>query len=369
MSEPYALLEQLMRPAGGGLFVVSTGVAEQRVLQQQIYGVDSGDKVDAAWKVALRALPDASVVLIGVPSDAGAGFTRGSNRGPAELRRHWLANAGHAANDARVLDLGDVRVVPQLVSEEMLSDAQISQSRLALYGDVGTPLPVSPLGITRLVLDIVREVAPQAVPIIVGGDHSLGWPAFASAFDHAETRGGKRVGLLVFDAHTDLLPERLGVTFCFATWAWHAAKLLGNDGRQVQIGVRASQFDAAHWERECGVRQLRPDEIDGWSAEQTADVVIAQFRERGVNALYISNDIDGTDPAFAAATGTPEPNGLHPDFVREVTERVAAVFPLIGADLVEVAPPLVGTYENEPENTLRVGASYVDQFLRLGMTR
>ena len=55
-------------------------------------------------------------------------------------------------------------------------------------------------------------------------------------------------GLLHFDAHTDLLQERLGIQYCFATWAYHANELLRRDGRLVQVGIRASGRSQSHWE-------------------------------------------------------------------------------------------------------------------------
>ena len=59
------------------------------------------------------------------------------------------------------------------------------------------------------------------------------------------------------------MPERLGVKYCFATWAYHANDLLGRGGRLVQVGVRASGQPREHWERTLGVRQF-------WAAEIAA---------------------------------------------------------------------------------------------------
>ena len=99
-----------------------------------------------------------------------------------------------------------------------------------------------------------------------------------------------------------------------------------------------------------------------------ADEIIERFETRGVEALYVSNDIDGTDPQFAAATGTPEPGGLTPDEVDEITLRVGAHFPLIGADLVEVAPPL-SRASGEPMLTLETSARYLKTFAELALNR
>ena len=352
-------LDQILRPAGGGVYVISTGVAEQQALQKAVYRVDSSSEIIHAWRSALQRLSEARVVILGVPSDTGAGFTRGANRAPAALRRWLLDQPDHPIHRTDVTDAGDVRVVPQLLDDAMLSDAQLAATRAALYGDPISDLPVSPLDQCALALRLLYATNPSVVPVVIGGDHSVGWPAFQTAFQHWEVQRGRRLGLLHFDAHTDLLPERLGVTYCFATWAYHANELLGRDGRLVQVGIRASGHDRAHWESTLNVRQHWAGPTERAGAVATADAIIKRFERLGVDALYISNDIDGTDEAFAAATGTPEPGGLHPDTVRTITQRVAARFPLIGGDLVEVAPPLAGDRPGEPAQTLNTAAMYL----------
>ncbi|MCA9539820.1 MAG: arginase family protein [Myxococcales bacterium] len=367
MLTPLEVLTRALRPAGGGVYVVSTGVAEQQALQRRIYGAPTAEAIDDRWRAALSRLPAARAVLLGVPSDCGAGFTRGANRAPAALRGHLLDARSHAMWAEDVVDAGDVRVVPHLLSEEMLSAEQIIASRHALFGDDprAAHLPVSPLGLTSAALEALFALAPDAVPVLIGGDHSVAWPAFAAAHAHWEKHRGRRLGLLHFDAHTDLLAERLGVKYCFATWAWHANVLLGADGRLVQVGVRASGHPAAHWEKLCNLRQIRAPEALARGAAALADEIIERFTRLGVDALYVSNDIDGTDPAFAAATGTPEPGGLDPDLVSDLTRRVAARFPLVGGDLVEVAPPLAHEVPGEPAMTLDTSARYLGDLLAL----
>lgn len=364
--EPRDILEIILRPAGGGVHVVSTGLAAQAALQRRLYGlpVDAdGPAIALGWRRALDRLADARLVVLGVPSDAGAGFTRGANRAPAALRQRLLeAWPAHPLGAADVVDAGDVIVIPHLLSDAMLSAEQVEACRRALYGDARSTLPVSPLDLAALALDLLARLAPQAIPILLGGDHSVGWPGFRAALARVEgpeaTHPG-RLGVLHFDAHTDLMPHRLGVDLCFATWAWHANESLGRDGRLAQVGIRASGRPQAHWEQTLGVRQFWAAEVVDWPAERLAEALIAHFRALGCTALYLSNDIDGTDEAEAAATGTPEPGGLRADQVAEVIALVGAALPIVGADLVEVAPPLAHERPGEPERTLDVGLRYL----------
>jgi len=361
-------LGAMLAPAGGGVHVVSSGLAETRALQRSIYGAARDQDVAPRWGEALRRVAAARVVVLGVPSDTGAGFTRGANRAPAELRRGLLADPSHPYHDPRVVDAGDVRVVPHFLDEEMLSAAQIDASRRALYGDELSPLPVSPLGITARALGHLLALAPGVVPVVIGGDHSVGWPAFSTALAHAEARG-RRPGLLHFDAHTDLLAERLGVRHCFATWAYHANDLLKRDGRLVQVGIRASARDRAHWESTLNVRQFWPAQLDGRPAADVASEIIEHFTRLGVDSVYVSNDIDGTDSRFAAATGTPEPGGPSPEVIRHICRSVTSAFPMIGGDLVEVAPPLAGGEPGEPGRTLATARAYLADLIDAGLAR
>ena len=73
--------------------------------------------------------------------------------------------------------------------------------------------------------------------------------------------------------------------------------------------------------------------------------------------VYLSNDIDATDCGGAPSTGAPEPDGLSPDFVRALIARVGAEFPLLGADVVEVAPPIGSA--DDARRTAEVAASYM----------
>lgn len=340
---PLEELAAILRPAGGGLYLVSTGRAEQLALQRRLYSAASDDEVQVRWLAALGRIATARAVILGVPSDVGAGFQRGANLGPQAIRTALLeAEPGFPARAERegIVDIGDVFVVPQLLHDEMLGEAQKAASRRALYpslpAEVAAKLPVSPLSIAERALDLVFAINPRVAPIVIGGDHSTAWPVSAAL---GRARKDERWAIVQSDAHTDLLSERLGVKYCFATWSYHANELFERDGRLVQVGIRATRHDRGHWEGALGVRQFwaeeclrRPDAV--------IDEVIAHLKARGVTGVYFSNDIDGTDEAWADATGTPEPGGLTPEFLVELIRRLGREIGLIGGDVMEVAPML-----------------------------
>ncbi len=361
---PMDELQLLLRPAGAGLHTVSTGRREQEALQRRLYAVGTNAEVLGAWKGDLARLAVARVLVLGVPSDTGAGLVRGAAFGPQALRDGvlrqdpsfpaWMRTHG-------VLDLGDVAVVPQLLHDDMLSVSQKQLCQASLFPDLSpdqsVDLPVSPLSIVERVLDLVLAINPPAKIFVLGGDHSVAWPVVAALHRHHAP-----LGIVQPDAHTDLLPSRLGIRLCFATWAYHANDLIGRKGRLVQVGIRASGRDQAHWESTLGVRQFWAQDLMTMGPDAACTAICAHLDQVGIRNVYFSNDIDGTDAQQAPATGAPEPNGLDADFVRQLIETLGRRFNVVGADLVEVAPP-VGD-DAGSRRTIEVGASYVLASLR-----
>jgi len=348
---PLDELALLLRPAGGGLYLVSTGREAQLELQRKLYGARTEAEVEDRFRAALARIPEARAFVLGVPSDVGAGFRRGANLGPQAIRTRFVDDMPSwpsRAVELGVVDIGDVFVVPQLLHDDMLSEAQKEATRAALYPTVSpaerASLPVSPLSIAERALDLVFTLNPSIAPLVLGGDHSNAWPV-ASALSRARK---DRWAIVQPDAHTDLLEHRLGIKYCFATWSWHANELFGRDGRMVQVGTRASRHGQQHWESTLGVRQLWAEECRR-DPEAALDAILDHLRAKKVESVYFSNDIDGTDSEHADATGTPEPAGLDPEFLVTLIRRIGAEIGMLGGDVMEVAPPL----QDKPDSTER----------------
>lgn len=367
---PLQELAELLRPAGGGLYLVSTGKAEQQALQQRLYGVSTPEQVEERFLAALAKIPTAKGVILGVPSDVGAGFSRGANLGPQAIRTRLLEEFPDWPQQMTALglvDLGDVFVVPQLLHDDMCSAAQLLASRKALYpklpwADAQT-LPVSPLSIAERAWDLIFALNPAVKPFVIGGDHSTALPVTLALARVSKSP----FGIVQPDAHTDLLPERLGVKYCFATWSWHANEAIGRSGRLTQVGIRASGRDRAHWESTCGVRQFWAKDILSDPAG-ALDAVLAHVKSTGVRGVYFSNDIDGTDSSWADATGTPEPLGLTPDWVSALIARLGAEVGLLGGDIMEVAPSLTRTPQSAPR-TVALAVKYLVETIHAALGR
>jgi len=363
--EPLDELATLLRPAGGGLYLVSSGRAEQVDIQRRLYGEATDVAVQDRFRANLERLRDARGFVLGIPSDVGAGFLRGANLGPQAIRLAMLEDAPRwrtQVDERGVIDIGDVFVVPQLLHDEMLSEAQLSATRDAVYAEVPesvrVTLPVSPLSITQRVIELVLSINPRLAPVLLGGDHSTTWPVITPLADVRDDKWG----IVQVDAHTDLLEERLGVRYCFATWSFHANEKLGRGGRLVQVGVRKSAHDRAHWEGTLGVRQLWAEECRR-DPDAAIDTLLQHLSDVGVTSVYLSNDIDGTDEAYADATGTPEADGLTPDFVVKLIRRLGAEVGILGGDVMEVAPTIRRRVDSS-ERTLAVATRYLRETVR-----
>jgi arginase family enzyme len=356
---PLEELTLLLRPAGAGIHTVSTGRLAQEQLSTRLYGAARASEVPAAWRGHLARLGEAKVVIVAIPSDCGAGLVRGAAFGPQALRLGLLEAAPHllSAGWPDVLDIGDVAVIPHLLHDEMVSETQKTACRAALYPGLGpalgATLPVAPLSIAERVLERVFDLNPRAKLLVLGGDHSVAWPVVSAL----KRRRAPQLGIVQPDAHTDLLPERLGVRICFATWAFHANDLVGRGGRLVQVGVRASGRTQQHWESTLGVRQFWAAEVAARGGPAVIADIIAHLRQVGVEQLYLSNDIDATDLSFAPSTGAAEPEGLAPAFIIDLIARLGGAFDLVAADLMEVAPPVGSSFDRE--KTVAVGVSYL----------
>jgi agmatinase len=325
-------LTQCLCPPGNGVFTVNTAKERKEQLHQTIFGQTTS--VDSLWKDSLDKLPDASrAVILGVASDCGGGILRGANWGPLFIRTTLLEQ--HPKLNA--FDLGDIRVIPHLLSDKYLNEATLANCRKALYQDDKSNYCVSPLSITEDVLHDFYAQFPDKGIFGLGGDHSVSYP-LTKAYLQAKKKQGKRTAIIHFDAHTDLLIERLGIDLCFGSWCTHILDDLPAPDHLIQIGIRSTGRPKEHWESTFGVRQHWAKEIKELGVEKVIENVLAQLAQQNIDELYVSFDIDAIDDSFASSTGTPEPDGLMPEDTMKILRAIAAEYRITGGDMMEIAP-------------------------------
>jgi agmatinase len=202
--------------------------------------------------------------------------------------------------------------------------------------------PVVPANLDRgheVIRRKVSEVAASgAIPIVLGGDHSITFPAASAVAAAVEPR---RLGVVHFDAHADTAATTWGVLQSHGTPMRRLIESGAVAGRNfVQVGLRGywPPPDTVAWMRENGLRCHFMTEIEERGAEAVIVDAIAEALD-GPEVIYLSVDIDVIDPGMAPGTGTPEPGGmLTRELLRAIRQVVTAV-ELVGMDVVEVSPP------------------------------
>jgi guanidinobutyrase len=259
-----------------------------------------------------RAEPaDLDVAIVGVPLDIGTSNRPGARFGPRGirdesvlLRPYNMATRAAPFDSLRIDDTGDVATNP--------------------YNLVDS--------VDRITAHYEKLLENDLMTVTLGGDHTIVLPILrAMAKKHGP------VGLVHIDAHTDINDTMFGEKIAHGTPFRRAVEegLLDGD-RVVQIGVRGTGYaaDDFDWSREQGFRVVQAE--DCWYKSMAP--LMEEVREQvGDGPVYLSFDIDGLDPAYAAGTGTPEVGGLTTPQAMEII-RGCRGMNLVGADLVEVAP-------------------------------
>ena len=256
---------------------------------------------------------DVDIGLLGVPWDGGTTNRPGARHGPRQMRD--LSTMIRAMNPATNIspfaavncaDLGDVPPNPV--------DIQDSLNRVTEF------------------VTVMKE--KNIVSMTVGGDHLVTLPILrALAIDEP-------LGLIQFDSHTDLFDSYFGGhKFTHGTPFRRAIEEgLVDPKRFIQVGIRGTAYnlDDIEWGMDQGVRIIRVEEL----FERGVPSVMAEVREIvGDSPTYCTYDIDFVDPTFAPGTGTPEIGGPNSFQAQQVIRELEGIN-LIGADLVEVSPPL-----------------------------
>ena len=202
--------------------------------------------------------------------------------------------------------------------------------------------PVTPMNIERGHAVIERKVfevaSSGAVPIVLGGDHSITFPSASAVARHVAPR---RLGIVHFDAHADAANSTWGTLRSHGAPMRRLIESGAVAGRNfVQVGLRGywPGSETLEWMREQGMRWHLMTEIE----ERGAEAVIADAIEQaldGPEVIYLSVDIDVIDPGMAPGTGTPEPGGMLPRELLRAVRQVVGAVELAGMDVVEVSPP------------------------------
>ena len=263
---------------------------------------------------------DADVVILGAPIDSGTSHRSGAKFGPQAIRmgdylphdgeRPHLALRIDGLSKLKVVDAGDLLMPP---------------------GDL-----VSSLQVLKAATEKVSRAG--AIPIILGGDHSI---ASADVAGIAAHRGAGKIGMIHFDAHADTGDLQFGALVGHGTPMRRLIESGAVRGdRFLQLGLRGYWPDDAtlDWMRDQGMRSYEMTEIHHRGLNTVLDEALKTVMD-GCEGVFLSIDIDVVDPGMAPGTGTPEPGGMTSRELLESIRRICLELPVVGLDVVEVAPP------------------------------
>lgn len=277
------------------------------------------------------SLEGVDIGLIGVPFDGGVTNRTGTRHGPREIR-----------NQSSLM-----RSINQSTG--------VAPFELFSVADIGDALPDSPFELERSHQSIQaffdKVIEAGILPVSAGGDHSITLPIL-----RALAKDGP-VALVHFDAHCDTGDDYLGSKFHHGSpFKIAAEEGLIDPKKTIQIGIRGSTNNRDIWKfsHDSGMRVIYMDEFYELGIEGILKEVHALV---GDTPAYVTFDVDGLDPAFAAGTGTPEVGGFTTYEALQMIRGLKGLH-VVGADVVEVAPPFdpLGT-------TALVGATVMFELL------
>jgi arginase len=276
------------------------------------------------------------VHIIGVPLDLG-GARRGVDMGPSAVRIAGLGDQIVALGRA-VVDRGDLPAqipeIQQAVDPTKKYIQEIARVCQMLY-EVST-----------------RALEDGALPLVLGGDHSLAAGSVAASADFIRRTTRKPLGLIWVDAHGDMNTPQTTTTG--NVHGMPLAALLGQEPAElasigavpsvlpehtVLLGIRNLDEKEKGPIRAAGIHVFTMKDIDREGiaviAERALDLASA-----GTGGLHVSFDLDACDPTIAPGVGTPVKGGLDYREAHMVMELVADSQRLVALDLVEVNPTL-----------------------------
>lgn len=257
---------------------------------------------------------DAEVAIFGAPLDAGTTYRPGTRFGPRGIRRATNLYGTYSyeygvdlREQLNVVDIGDVCTIPANIEK---SFDQIDRA-------------------------MAHVVAAGAMPVVLGGDHSIGYPTIRGLAPYVDGN----IGIIHFDRHVDTQETDLDERMHTTPW-FHATNIPNAPPvNLVQIGIGGWQSPRAGVEvgRGRGTTVMTVGDVERAGIDRIAEMAL-EIAWRDAKAVYLSFDIDVLDSGFVPGTGWPEPGGLLPREALGLIQRVSEPG-LAGIEVVECSPP------------------------------
>ena len=274
-----------------------------------------------------------NISLIGVPMDLGQN-RRGVDMGPSAIRYagvvERLQEIGHT-----VTDEGNI----QIAAAEKTASPDTNLKNLKEVTDASTAL-------ANKIHDVMED---GQFPLILGGDHSIAIGTLAGLGDRYEN-----LGVIWYDAHADLNTGETspsgnihGMPLAVSIGLGHE-KLVNIRGfapkikpeNVVIIGARSIDPGERELIKEKGIKVFTMHDIDKLGMTEVMNNAMSYLKDRNVDGLHLSLDLDGIDPIYTPGVGTPVPGGISYRESHLAMEMLFTSDMVTSAEFVEVNPIL-----------------------------
>jgi len=281
----------------------------------------------------VQALKKLNFSIIGVPMDLGQN-RRGVDMGPSAIRYAGVVERLEALGH-NVKDEGDIPT-------SHARKEQSSNTHLRNLEDV--------IEANSALAEKVHEVLTQGqFPLVLGGDHSIAIGTLAGLADKYEN-----LGVIWYDAHADLNTEETSPTGNIHGMPLAVSLGLGHDDlvnirsfspkikpeNVIIIGARSVDPGERELIKEKGIKVFSMHEIDKLGMTEVMNQAISYLRDRKVDGVHLSLDLDGLDPLYTPGVGTPVPGGINYRESHLAMEMLYSSSLITSAEFVEVNPIL-----------------------------
>jgi agmatinase len=264
----------------------------------------------------VKKVGEYDVAIVGVPHDSGTTYRPGTRFGPQGIRK--ISALYTPYNFELGVDLRE-------------------QIKLCDVGDIFTIPANNEKSFDQISKGIAHIFKSGAFPIVLGGDHSIGFPTVRGVCRHL---GDKKIGIIHFDRHVDTQETDLDERMHTCPW-FHATNMKNAPAKNlVQLGIGGWQVPRQGVKvcRERATNILTVTDITEMGLDVAADFAIAKATD-GTDCVWISFDIDCIDAGFVPGTGWPEPGGLLPREALYLLKKIVQNTTVCGIEIVEVSPP------------------------------
>jgi len=268
----------------------------------------------APYAENVREVGRYDAAIMGVPFDGGTTYRPGTRFGPQGMRRisalytPYNYEMGVDLREQMTLcDAGDVFTIPANIEKTF---DQISKAMSHVFSS-------------------------GAMPVILGGDHSIGYPTVRGIAECTS----KKIGIIHFDRHADIQEKDLDERMHTTPW-FHATNMDNVPATNlVQIGIGGWQVprEAVKQIRERDTNIITMRDVEELGMDKVVEMAL-EWAWKDADAVYLSFDIDCVDCGFVPGTGWPEPGGFLPREALSLVGKVAAEG-ICGMEVVEVSPP------------------------------